>query len=392
MNTSAQLSDAPLSCTAILDAMPVGVAVLTAEGTLASSNLTFARLMDTDRDGLLHTPMHQLLDLTAAAVRAALAECDILGEATLPPSTSPAGHPLMVHLSAVFADGHGRRVLTLTPLPPSDTAPGPTAVAAAPRVDERPPCAPLPPTSESSERRLLLVEDDAVVAMVARAHLEQLGLTVDVASTGRRAMELTEVQTYQWVILDCILPDVEGIAVFEHLRHLPEPRRPTRIIATSGMQAGALPGAMSGAPVDAILPKPLSPNAIHAALGIERPRPSAQAGAHTAFDLQTIESIRALPGGASFMDDVLQAFLSDVSEAHAFLAGALGDQDFRAIARTAHRLQGAAAAVGAHQIERRCSELQCAAHEQRLGPLALSITQFAEEVRSVELALSDFYQ
>ncbi|HCH65675.1 MAG TPA: hypothetical protein DFR83_22925 [Deltaproteobacteria bacterium] len=219
MNASAQPAGTALSCTAILDAMPIGVAVVNQEGTIESANLTFARLTDVDRGALVHAPAQEILGLASAAMSAALAECDTFGEASLPVNASPAGRPLMVHLSAVFSDGADRRILTATPLPAHDHIPiGSSNTAAGPAMPLAP-SAPVPPAP--SHNRLLLVEDDSVVAMVARAHLEELGLTVDVARTGRRAMELTEAQAYRWVILDCILPDVDGFAVFQHLRHLP---------------------------------------------------------------------------------------------------------------------------------------------------------------------------
>ena len=45
---------------------------------------------------------------------------------------------------------------------------------------------------------------------------ERLDLVVDVATTGAKAIERSMQQSYRWVILDCILPDMSGRSVFEH--------------------------------------------------------------------------------------------------------------------------------------------------------------------------------
>ena len=99
------------------------------------------------------------------------------------------------------------------------------------------------------------------------------------------------------------------------------------------------------------------------------------------FDPQTVKSLRSQPGGATFVDAVFRAFLSDVGEAHGTLARAFGEQDFRAIGRTAHRIRGAAASVGASQVEQRCVSLQQAAEERSVGAIAGHITRFSSEAR-----------
>lgn len=416
MNASMQPAGGALPSDVILDTLPIGVAVLDASGTIRSTNLTMARLLDIDRSELLQQPVYSMLDLSSETLSRALRECELLGEADLPLVHAPDGRPLLLHLTAVFSDGAERRILTATPLPDHAISPHgrpepPTATATAP-----PPVStasePTPPPPGRSSDRVLLVEDDAVVAMVACGYLEQLNLLVDVATTGAEAIERSTKQSYRWVILDCMLPDTSGRSVFEHLQRLPPPHRPARIIATSGMNAGTLPGEMDGVPVDAILAKPMRPDAIRAALGLDSPEASRQAvdGFQSettlepeaapmpdpetlpVFDPQTVKSLRSQPGGATFVDAVFRAFLSDVGEAHGTLARAFGEQDFRAIGRTAHRIRGAAASVGASQVEQRCVALQQAAEERSVGAIAGHITRFSSEVRAVELALSDFYR
>ena len=414
MNASMQPAGSTLPSDVILDTLPIGVAVLDASGTIRSTNLTMARLLDIDRSELLQQPVQSLLDLSSETLSDALRECELLGEADLPLVHAPAGRPLLLQLTAVFSDGAERRILTATPLPdkaifsqPLPEPPSATDMAPAPIST---PAEPAPSAQDDSSDRVLLVEDDAVVAMVACGYLEQLDLVVDVATTGAEAIERSLHQRYRWVVLDCNLPDMSGRSVFEHLQRLPATHRPARIIATSSMSDGALPDALAGMPVDAVLAKPMRPEAIRTALRIDpqdalqgaveglQPETAPDAAPMPApetlpvFDPQTVKSLRSQPGGATFVDAVFRAFLSDVGEAHGSLARAFGEQDFHAIGRTAHRIRGAAASVGASQVEQRCIALQRAANERSIGAIAVHITRFSSEVRAVELALSDFYR
>jgi DNA-binding response OmpR family regulator len=66
--------------------------------------------------------------------------------------------------------------------------------------------------------RLLLVEDQANVARFIRRGLEEEHYAVDVAETGEDALMLTSVTPYNLVILDLMLPDVDGIEICRQIR------------------------------------------------------------------------------------------------------------------------------------------------------------------------------
>jgi CheY-like chemotaxis protein len=66
---------------------------------------------------------------------------------------------------------------------------------------------PGPPTGP-----LILVADDAAInQLVARRMLERLGCQVDVASTGREALEALERQSYALVLMDVQMPEMDGL-------------------------------------------------------------------------------------------------------------------------------------------------------------------------------------
>ncbi|MBD2843630.1 response regulator transcription factor [Paenibacillus sp. IB182496] len=66
--------------------------------------------------------------------------------------------------------------------------------------------------------RILIVEDEPDLAMVLHAYLRQAGYATERAETGERALELTAQWRPQLVLLDVLLPDLDGWVVLERLR------------------------------------------------------------------------------------------------------------------------------------------------------------------------------
>ena len=65
---------------------------------------------------------------------------------------------------------------------------------------------------------LLLVEDFELNVIVARSVLEKLGNSVDVAMTGKAALEMFEPGEYDLVLLDIQLPDMTGLDISRELK------------------------------------------------------------------------------------------------------------------------------------------------------------------------------
>ena len=68
-----------------------------------------------------------------------------------------------------------------------------------------------------SPREILLVEDSEDNLQFMRALLTEVGHRVTCARTGREAVELHQKSKFDVVLLDLVLPDIDGIAVAGHL-------------------------------------------------------------------------------------------------------------------------------------------------------------------------------
>ncbi|ESS71734.1 sensor protein GacS [Methyloglobulus morosus KoM1] len=90
-------------------------------------------------------------------------------------------------------DMHYRFLLALGELPTATTAASPTD-----------------PVSECLNSHILLAEDNLVNQAVAEAMLQSFGCSVDIVTNGREALRAVELKTYDLVLMDCMMPVMDG--------------------------------------------------------------------------------------------------------------------------------------------------------------------------------------
>ena len=66
--------------------------------------------------------------------------------------------------------------------------------------------------------RILLVEDERKISAYVKRGLEESGYAVDPAYTGREALDWAESAPYDLIILDILLPEMDGLSVCRELR------------------------------------------------------------------------------------------------------------------------------------------------------------------------------
>ena len=70
-------------------------------------------------------------------------------------------------------------------------------------------------------RRALIVEDNREIAALVKLHLRDVQCEADIAGDGRRGLELAAERRYDLVVLDLMLPEMDGLAVCREIRTLP---------------------------------------------------------------------------------------------------------------------------------------------------------------------------
>jgi GAF domain-containing protein/DNA-binding response OmpR family regulator len=113
--------------------------------------------------------------------------------------------------------------------------------------------------------RILLAEDNAVNQKLALRLLERMGYRADVAENGLAAISAVEGSTYDVILMDVQMPELDGLEATRRIRRRWPGDRP-RIIA---MTANAMDGdreACLAAGMDDYIAKPIAPEALQASL------------------------------------------------------------------------------------------------------------------------------
>ena len=106
--------------------------------------------------------------------------------------------------------------------------------------------------------RVLIVDDDPDIVRLVSYNLSHAGYDVRSATTGRAALDLVQKQPPDLVVLDVMLPDVDGLEVCRTLRqHAPTRRIPILMLTARGEEIDRVVGFELGA--DDYVSKPFSP-------------------------------------------------------------------------------------------------------------------------------------
>jgi len=69
----------------------------------------------------------------------------------------------------------------------------------------------------ATAKRILIVDDDAVTRQLIGAVLRRRDLVVDEALDGQQALDLLKENSYSVVLLDLLMPNIDGFGVIENL-------------------------------------------------------------------------------------------------------------------------------------------------------------------------------
>jgi CheY-like chemotaxis protein len=98
-----------------------------------------------------------------------------------------------------------------------------------------------------AECAILIVEDDAAIRRLVRMVLERIGYKVEIACDGLEAVLKLGLVDYDVIILDLMMPNLDGF-VFMNTLEQNEPERLRRIIVTSAASPAIVKERLTGRP------------------------------------------------------------------------------------------------------------------------------------------------
>ncbi len=237
-------------------------------------------------------------------------------------------------------------------------------------------------TTKLEERRgahILLVEDNAINREVACQMLEAVGMRVSIAENGRRAVEMASAGTYDLVLMDVQMPEMDGLAATAAIRRLPGwGKIPILAMTANAFEEDRRQCLAVG--MNAHVAKPVEPSDLYRSLAEWLPERGTAGGPDERADggtrpaqaweadclalleavdgLDVAAGLNRLMGDGAYYVRLLAQFAENHGRDAALLAEQLAAGDLEAVRRTAHALKGVAGLLSAVAVEQAARELE----------------------------------
>ena len=113
---------------------------------------------------------------------------------------------------------------------------------------------------------VLAVEDNAVNRMLISAYLEEFGLTYELAASGAEALERLQANSYDLVLMDIVMPELDGVETTKRIRKMRSPLGEIPIVALTAHTKKDDRQDYLAAGLDAYVSKPIRGRELYAAL------------------------------------------------------------------------------------------------------------------------------
>jgi PAS domain S-box-containing protein len=270
-------------------------------------------------------------------------------------------------------------------------------ILAALGADRQPagPAAPARPPSGAARRPLsvLLAEDNPVNQKLAVRLLEKQGHTVVVAESGRAALAALERQSFDLVLMDVQMPEMDGLEATALVRQ--REAGTGRRVPILAMTAHAMKGDRErclAAGMDGYLTKPVQARELFEA--IARLLPAVPGASATPAvvpgpdeDLSRAEVLQRVGGDVGLLRELAGLFLASYPGQLSALREAVARQDGAAVRRVAHALKGAVGVFGATAAQEAAQRMEAVGRAGEWGQAGQACALLARSLERLRLAL-----
>jgi len=197
--------------------------------------------------------------------------------------------------------------------------------------------------------RILVVEDNAVNQLITRELLERRGAVVEVADNGRIALERLAAEAYDLVLMDVMMPEMDGLEATRRLRASAATRSLPVIGLTANVDRADLAACLA-AGMNAHVGKPIEPRELFSRLAEWLP-PAA------CFDLQRARE--RCGGDDALLLRLLEVFVASEAGTIASLRAALAAGRLDEALRLCHTTKGIAGSLDADALSTLAAAAEC---------------------------------
>jgi PAS domain S-box-containing protein len=259
------------------------------------------------------------------------------------------------------------------------------------------------------QMRILVAEDHPVNLKMVTLILSKLGLRADVAGNGLEVLSALERQSYDLILMDVQMPEMDGLEATKQIRMWHWNEQP-RIVA---MTANAMQGDREiclEAGMDDYISKPIrleelirvltqcsidykyrflkqcDVNKFHQQLKAPE-QPSLPSS--SAIDLRIIQSVKNMAGedNTIFLAELINVYLQESAKILDSLNAAITQSDKIAIKQLAHKFKSSSASLGAIQLSNFCKQMEKISQNGTIEQFREILQQIENEYARVKLAL-----
>jgi signal transduction histidine kinase/FixJ family two-component response regulator len=227
------------------------------------------------------------------------------------------------------------------------------------------------PVDRNAKLRVLVVEDNGTNRLVATRMIERLGHRVDGVADGAEAVAAVSAERYDVVLMDVMMPGMDGLAATRTIRATAGIAGQTPIIGLTANTQASDEAACLAAGMDGFVSKPVTAEQLAAAIGrtlAGRPAasPFSVAAQQPLLLVSTLDRLAEEIGAAA--SEVVALFLEDAPSHLARMRLAYGQRDAATLLREAHSLTGSARNVGLLRLGDTASRFEAAVRTTEPDP------------------------
>jgi len=257
---------------------------------------------------------------------------------------------------------------------------------------------------------VLLAEDNKLNQVIALDLLKQAGITVTLADNGREAIERLTEATFDAVLMDMQMPEMDGFAATKAIRQQPKFSELPIIAMTAQTMAGDRERCLA-AGMNGYVAKPIEPDVLYDVLfRLLKPetyrklpvneKKGLKLGEKDFFvdDFPSIEGVDVQAGLKNLNEDrnlylkVLGDFFSRYHDIVADIQAALARKELGTAKRLAHNFKGLAGTIGAKGLQNRFIKLDSYLKKNEIERIPEIMNSFSAEVERVMIVLEALFQ
>jgi CheY-like chemotaxis protein len=234
--------------------------------------------------------------------------------------------------------------------------------------------------------------------------LHSFGCTVEIAENGLEALQAVELKSYDLVLMDCMMPEMDGYEATIEIRRRQSSGRLAQFPVIA-LTANAIEGDREKclqAGMDDYLTKPFERAALHKIISLWTQAPATKisiadvaepaCARESSIDAAALEAIRSLDpnGNNGLLLQAIKLYLTSAATLLQSLEQALAKGEINAIRSAAHTLKSSSKQMGAFRLAELCNQIENAARNEQYDNSGQALALIKDEFARVKTGLAHY--